>query len=570
MPQPSPDRLRQDRCRPSAGQPRRCLRSPPNSKTQDQRGRADLVRPPRHCSESEVGHLLRRAHENGVAPTWLLKGTNFQGRLATRMYCPLCLEQCGYWRSAWDDAAAYCANHRVWLVDRCGRCGARLFFTRLTLFTCRCGFDLRRIVGESVGREVLALCRRGAVADTLASWLGALVVAGLAGKPGKRLESRDLRTARGLLLAGAHVLEEWPGRFHALLDVLRVPCAEIAHVQLFNQAFPGLLRMFRRLPEGQDRHSLIQAIDAYVRRTWSSSVPILGRNVARCPSQRDVARRLGVGVGRLMEAAEQLSLNHLCAGDRRGKNRRVFREGEVRRTKAEVQGATAPKRVAAILGIGVQRIWRLEDAGLLRRVSGQFRRRQIDEFARAVENASPIVEANDGMPLGEILRYTVPLHKTVSFFHAMQRGAISRTSRTPARFLGEVLLSRSSVETWWSQDRHCAALTLREAAQLLGVKEEVISHLVRSQLLPTRRVQVGRRSCATVDAAQMRKFQATYAPLARLAREAGISPKHAPRWASEVGIILVCGPTIDGSRQYIARRRPLDLQRLRRQDGAKA
>ena len=83
-----------------------------------------------------------------------------------------------------------------------------------------------------------------------------------------------------------------------------------------------------------------------------------------------------------------------------------------------------------------------------------------------------------------------------------------------------------------------------EAAKRLGVKQQVAYHLVKARLLVSYKDSYGDTRVHT-DA--ITAFENNYVSLLARAKEMGTSPKYAHKLIAE---IPVCGPTIDGCRQY--------------------
>lgn len=92
------------------------------------------------------------------------------------------------------------------------------------------------------------------------------------------------------------------------------------------------------------------------------------------------------------------------------------------------------------------------------------------------------------------------------------------------------------------------------AAKVLGIKQEVAYDLVRKGLLrSTTAGALGQR----MSGADIELFQATYVSLANLARDGRRSPR---ALLAELPATPVCGPAIDGARQYFYRRSEVETQ----------
>jgi len=164
-------------------------------------------------------------------------------------------------------------------------------------------------------------------------------------------------------------------------------------------------------------------------------------------------------------------------------------------------------------------------------------------------------------PLPHVLRTLVPRASTAAFFNALFAGEIlifRANEATPKMGCDQFHVSVFQVRAWMhniKQSKGSAeTLDITSAAKTLHVKPEVVTHLVAIGLLRPRGGRVGRRGRLAFSADEIRSFDQSHVQLKVLAADAGVAPKNAPRWAMAQGIALVCGPSVDGCRQYIARR----------------
>ena len=113
-------------------------------------------------------------------------------------------------------------------------------------------------------------------------------------------------------------------------------------------------------------------------------------------------------------------------------------------------------------------------------------------------------------------------------------------------FLGDVWLDKVATKAWLTSYRTATRNTISvdEAAKRLGVKQQVAYHLVKAKLLASYKDSYGDTRVHT-DA--ITAFENNYVSLLARAKEMGTSPKHAHKLIAEKP---VCGPTIDGCRQY--------------------
>jgi hypothetical protein len=91
-------------------------------------------------------------------------------------------------------------------------------------------------------------------------------------------------------------------------------------------------------------------------------------------------------------------------------------------------------------------------------------------------------------------------------------------------------------------------MTIDQAAQRLGLKQQVAYDLAQRGLLATVKEQSkGRR----VEPEELEVFRSTYISLAELSRHL----QHGPKWVLQnIRAFPVTGPSVDGCRQYFFRR----------------
>jgi hypothetical protein len=99
-----------------------------------------------------------------------------------------------------------------------------------------------------------------------------------------------------------------------------------------------------------------------------------------------------------------------------------------------------------------------------------------------------------------------------------------------------------------------SGISIVDAARRLGVKQEVMYHLINIGLVRTRTGKLRRRAARVVDVYDLQKFTEQFLPLISVAKALGLSAREAPAWARRHGIEIVTGPSVDGGRQYWIRR----------------
>lgn len=529
-----------------------------------------LVRPSHIAGESEHGFLLRQGHMNGLHdPSWIRRPA--RGAHRRVQVCAECLVGTGiYWRKDWESELPVCQMHRAWLIDVCAACQRHITFASTRFLSCRCGHPLgetKPVPIADVTWQVLA--SQQADLDVLC-WLGSLEKHGLTGKPGKRAARSSIADRADLVDRGAAIVYGWPLSFDQLLNQLRTT-GEGEPVALASRAFPTLTKRMRSISDKRWRQRVEAAFVGYIMASHRSPQPLLSRHVPCSANAERVARRLEVSSNTV---ADLLSDDGAMVRTTKAGRRRVLipPETEARigaRLKDEVSNSSA----ARTLALSVSRVRSLMQHGAIVALRVGASRQSIDKFrARLFAIARPAAQVEDAntAPLGHALRTLVPRSLTHAFFRALEQGEVAlfhRASTGVAKLGVSLSVCLTQVAEWVRAQRTVQldggkAIDLTRAAGRLGVKPEVAKHLVLRGLLQPVVPSRPPRSKLTFLAAELSRFNEQFVLLKVLASEAGISPKCAPGWARRTGIELVCGPTVDGSRQYVAKRRPTSTSSL--------
>lgn len=141
-------------------------------------------------------HATPRAGEDGQIH---LLGHEFHVeslRRQHRRWCPACLSTAPYHRTAWDiDAVTHCVDHRLPLASECPACAKPVSWYHLDVARCGCGASLKAIACEAVPEDTLAF-------DT---WLAGRLAGKGTGAP--LIDDMRLRDAIALVeRVGAHDL----------------------------------------------------------------------------------------------------------------------------------------------------------------------------------------------------------------------------------------------------------------------------------------------------------------------------------------------------------------------------
>jgi len=530
-----------------------------------------LVRPPVLFDESYLGYRLRVAFTNGLSnPGWLdCIDASLPKTHGIARWCPHCFAEgdC-YWLERWYTGPAACFKHRCWLVSMCCGCQRLLRWNRARFTACACGsllrdapvdtfsVELEDLIGEQhdMGTGRLALAERWRVAR----FLGALHKFGLQGKPLKKATRQLENVEQMFVTVGASLIADRLACFE-LFDRLRMPQTSESNVPLLSEVFPQLLTMLRKQLNEAERQWVRDALNDYVTDSAHHGSPVIWERKgvgkrSSCEPYDPHRARNPVVTTMLKRTGTTVPVRRT----RTGRRKFVISSGELQGIRDAQRSQVQLKTAARYAGISVGRIRALLNVELITSAQGRIDLRSVDRLVGniATSGTGDIAAFEDPICLTEALRLYVSVSGTAAFFTDLvdkAMGLASEPGKTPS--LRNIFIERGKAS--------CIArglaetdspISIVEAARLLGVKQEVMYHLVNKGLLKTRVGKLGRRTARVVDVGDLRIFTEQFLPLIAAANEAGICARDAPNWARQLGIEIVTGPLVDGGRQYWIRR----------------
>ncbi|MFM0732841.1 hypothetical protein PQQ52_20405 [Paraburkholderia sediminicola] len=530
-----------------------------------------LVRPLVRLDESFLGYRLRVAVANGLSnPNWLNCNENSLPKThGIARWCPHCLaEPDSYWRESWHSGPAACFEHRCWLTSSCNGCHRVLRWKHVRFANCTCSAPLQDALVQPFSTELQQLTagRSGSNAGTLSvgerwslsRFLGALAQFGLQGKPLKKA-TRQLENVEQLLVtAGASLIADQLACFE-LLDRLRAPQTGVNNIPLLSQVFPRLLVMLRKQLNEAERCWMLDLLDGYVASSSRHGSVVLWE-------RKGVAGRVGKELHSLQRTrnpaiAALLAQTGVTVPVRRtqaGRQKFVISQADLQRLRKTQHSLIPLKTAARYAGMSTRRIQALAKAGLIASTGTRIDTRSVDRLlgsivATCVEDT---LAFGDPVSVADALRLYVPVEASAAFFN----GLVNRDVRLvfgPGKVsaLREIFADRGDVVTAMQARVGLGSqISIVEAARRLGIKQEVMYHLINIGLVRTRMGKLRRRAARVVDIDDLQKFTEQFLPLFALAKTMGISAREAPDWARLHDIEIVTGPSVDGGRQYWIRR----------------
>lgn len=529
-----------------------------------------LVRSGQHSDEADAGYLLRLADLNGLCrPEWLFAKLGVAAHGHTR-FCPLCLLEKRYWRRPWSESRApICEEHHLWLEDRCTACGQDLRWKNVQLSRCGCGSAWGETEPSQVDEAVLKALREEGIPWSVLVWCGSIAYAGLQGKPHKVASRQIVATLKVISISGAACLLNWPQGFNDLLKRIRAPSKQ-GTAQLASEAFPGLAKRIRHIPDESWRARLQLGLDDFIRSTAHSLEPIWHRTKSPPSGIRDLlvaARKSGHGRRSVSTVLSSMPNRYAVRREHNsGRNQFSLQNVDTCMVLDQLNQHCSYKFASRTLHISLPRVRELLSKEVLNSTwRNGVSRRSLDNLVFKLSECLHVSQTTQSTrPWCEVLRLLIPSHLTSQFIDAVCKGQpqlyCTQPHGHPDEGLRNAYLIVADVKRWLAvqsspqTESQRSWLTITEAAKQLGLKSEVAYHLVNRGLLETQHRQSGRRLAAFVSREAMERFSTRYRPLSRLASEYGIASKHSTQWARSMSWNLVSGPDIDGGRQYFVER----------------
>ncbi len=508
-----------------------------------------------------------------------LVSTDFNHHLMR--WCPLCLLESAHLRGQWMlKLCCVCSRHGISLHDRCPLCGLVQRLERVDFERCRCG---ARLIGAPAVRAATPIVRmtktiEGAIFGnsapmsppslSAAEWLRMARYLGQFNKtcqpvrPGKVANLHQLETATHLMLGVGQLLDKWPKNFHAILAAVHRKAEPTLSIR---RTFGSIYRVLYADLRGEGFQFLRDAFEGYLHANWAGLVCRRNRRlqpdtVAGHPNMtvKKMAQRTGTSpaiVRHLIQAALIPIVERTLPS---GRHSRSVHQREIDNVTQLSHGALSLKQTAVALVLTKRRVRELVVAGMLKplfsRPAQQSAAWLFSRDALLHLSAIPGTEnsAAEVVTLGRILRtWRLREGEFPPLIQAITDGVLVSIGDAVLP-IGKVSLEAALARAWLREHRRVVnnGLSIDEAARHLGIKQQVAYELVARRMLRSTDTAAGKR----IHSEDLEAFQTDFISLAELARQQGQSIQTVLRTTIARP---VCGPSIDGSRQYFFCRQDL-------------
>lgn len=521
---------------------------------------------PRYCDAvSGTSYGLRRDDFNHYFMRW----------------CPKCLSEGDYLRGEWGiKLCCVCVPHGVNLMDRCPQCASSQPLERCSISTCSCGYRLERASPAPADgglvdlHQILAQALRcgsgepGGITPTnwvrMVKYLGSFDAAPFATRPGQQKRLHELRVSVELAKGTSSILEKWPTNFKHLLARIRAARPLATHI---GDAFGPFYRvLYRDLNDGS-LDFLRQEFETYLQENWFG---LLGRRNRRLQPKtiavhphrppEEIARAACASKAAVRRLAVLGLIRGHAVAHASGRTTIAVHRDDAKGVSACKADSLSLRETAHLLGLRRERVRELIDAGLLRAwidprrtsasvwwLSKQDAYKLLSITALTMVNG--VSKAN--MALATILQtWRLRSGEFPALVRALLVGDVTIASTTTVgRGMGRAGISTESLRSWLDAHRAQTSswMSVDTAAKCLRVKQQVAYQLVYRGLLLAEEDNGIRR----VSGDALKAFGQRYISLSELATAQGMAPR---KLLAILSARPVCGPTVDGTRQYFYRR----------------
>jgi hypothetical protein len=526
-------------------------------------------------------------------------------RRQSAAYCPTCMERSGVGRLGWElSFADACVGCGRWLVDICHGCGELVSWNRASMMRCDCGcslldqaapfapdalVDLSRTIESSVTRE--GSVQPGGVEALTPTQLRDLVR--LLGRFGgglqqdwtrKRANSASLAASWPVSTLAAEVLSPWPLGFKEYLAgvVARFSATEVPGSlhRVFGAFYRGLYLGLRDSAFDFVRDSF----QSYVVQEWPGALN--GRNKRIDPESMAEAKWEPLSHAKARLAASEATMRNLVAdGTLRavhsttpsGRTVVVVHRDDVDASAGGLARDLTLHDVALELGLKRSRL-----AALLPYVCPEARQAidgrspwaipsaWLGSWQKRLADLPPAALSDSTRTFAWLLRYgawsTARLAKLIC---DMATGAMPVVGRLmDVHGWPAMVFDRRALLSWCAADLSGVGVTgVPEAAKTMCVKQEVAYLLVRRGLLGSTIRRDHARKWSSVSDTQIERFNVDYVWCRELAVRLGRSPRAVSSLLVKQGVVQASGPSVDGSRQILYRRREAEASIVAFTDG---
>lgn len=509
----------------------------------------------------------------------------------TRMWqrwCPLCIDEAAWLRPEWRiKVATVCHQHAVHLLQTCPSCEKTPEFGDIFTGKCECGIYFSHVVRPAERRHVhvaaaiaSSLNGRGTLElggnqvslttnelVRLISYTGRFMDGPDLRKPGQIHQLERLQVASKLFDGAATILSDWP---HAYWKCFELCVNNSPHDPSVQRVFGALYRVtYHHLREDAFQF-LRDGFESYLAHRWHGELNrrhslFKMETVQNHPrgSLASTARVYRVGRNTLKRAVfmGQLPATQFNASSRRDSV--TLNLPTVRKVIPDKTEHLDLRKASRTFGLKRTRVQQLVAAGVItpekrpvwmKSDHWMFRRVDVEKFMLELRSKSKNLQATgDVITLNHALRYwRLTEHEFCSLVETVCKNGIPFFISARG-LLKDIEFYKPQLHSWLqnARDKGDQYVSGQAAAKLLNVKLEVLYELVDKGLIEATLTSKGGKVFKQISREILKRFHSEFISLAAMARERKTSSN---ALLKKIHATAVCGPKVDGSRQYFFRR----------------
>lgn len=496
-------------------------------------------------------------------------------------WCPLCLMDSSHVRGIWIlKLCCVCTVHKIILHDKCPGCGSPQGLLRPKLDRCQCGTRLTSGKIEAAPLKLVNISRALLQAVTgqeiestlpnltmqqwyrLAVYLGQFTDNAQPTKPGQVSNLHQLVVSLSLMSNIAFLLESWPENFNQLLQAIQQKNNRATSLR---KTFGKLLNVLYRQLDEPCFQFLRDAFENYLKLHWEGLLCKRHRllkpeTVSTHPQLtfKQTAKLAGSSPAMVRQLIQAEIIPGYQGQSSKHRRNGAINRHQVRRIAELTKNSVNLQEAAKNLNLPERRVRLLMTTGI---ISPLVSREQLkaacwriprNQLYKLWLKPSPIESRGQTVKLATILKnWRLTDDEFIKLIQTlMVKELIPVADQQKLVPIGKVQVIRDHFLQWLTGQRAelISGMSVDAAARQLGLKQEVGYGLVKKGLLQSNFVT---HKGFRVSPGQIAEFQQTYMSLAEIVKVTGKSSK---MLLTELEVMPVTGPSIDGARQYFYRR----------------
>lgn len=502
-------------------------------------------------------------------------------------WCPECIKHHPVHHHWWHITHyVVCLKHKIQLQDTCPTCHQRQKFERQRLFNCQfCGTDLSTAKQSAVDPLILSYQQElinafeGKSHSTLFNmsyyelikltrYIGLFNELDMPTKPGKPHGTTEAGVAFRVVSGAASLLSQWPLLLYDLISKVQARSTVSLSIKHHFGTFYQVLYVNLNEPCYQ---FLRNAFEDYLFKYWPSLINKRNRGFKKVESSnhtRLTIKQMFLKTGakpaliKLLTKTGQIELETVNLPS--GKQVRLIHEKYTEQLAVLANQVISLKQLALRVGITESRIRLLKEKGLITPLASKYVVNSAQwyfEQSQVAKLSFNAVALHQGcIPIKQIFKsWRLSVTEFYAFINALSKEElIVYSDNSVVVMLGDVWLDSTHAHDWLTDYRisETGLMSVNQAAKALNIKQEVAYHLVKKNLLASKATK---NKLVKVSMKALATFKELYISLNDLSILIGKSPANVLK---HLHIQPVCGPTIDGCRQYFYLRDQVTLPKL--------